>query len=148
MRAIVFLMTALLATSALAVEVQAFKVDDVIMQQQQIRADLEAGKGRYADFTASQRNDILRNQDMLFSLVRGKESSAELNEDQYMRVFTILESIEASVNKETDQALVCTREKTIGSNRTTRVCRTRAQMEAQRELARRQLNQGVDQLRR
>lgn len=138
----------LLAASAVAVEVQPFKVADVMMQQQQIRADLEARKGRYADFTASHRGEILRNQDMLFSLLRGKETSEELNEDQFMRVFTILESIEASINKEADQALVCTREKTIGSNRTTRVCRTRAQMEAQRELARRQLNQGVDQLRR
>ncbi|MCD9028987.1 hypothetical protein LDO26_12330 [Luteimonas sp. BDR2-5] len=36
----------------------------------------------------------------------------------------------ASKDKE-DERLICTREKTIGSNRTTRVCRTQAQIREQ-----------------
>lgn len=38
-----------------------------------------------------------------------------------------------------DDKMVCTRERTIGSNRLTRVCRTEAQIRAERERAREDL---------
>jgi len=136
------------ALAAVASEAVPFKVNDVLAQQQQIRADMVAGKGRYAKMPEQRRNVVLAKQDKLFLLLEGKQDSDDLNPDHYMEAFATLESIEAVINNADGERLVCTREKTLGSNRATRVCRTVAQMEAERELARRQLNQGVDQLRR
>jgi hypothetical protein len=42
--------------------------------------------------------------------------------------------------------MVCRRERTIGSNRVTRICRTEAQMEAEREMARDELDRGDMQM--
>ena len=136
-------------SSVLANEpLQAFVVKDVIEQQQQIRTEMVAGKGRYAGMPQNRRNDVLNKQDRLFRMLDGKETSDELSSDQHMKAFAELESIEAIINNEGEERLVCRREKTLGSNRTTRVCRTQKQIDAETELARRQLNQGIDQMRR
>jgi hypothetical protein len=149
MRAIGVLVITLFSVSlALASDLQPFKVKEVVEQQQQIRTEMMAGKGRYADMPSHRRSDVLNMQDRLFRMLDGKESSEDLSEDQYMEAFAALESIEAIVNNEGGERLVCTREKTLGSNRTKRVCRTQSQIDAERELARGQMNQGIDQLRR
>ena len=56
-----------------------------------------------------------------------------------MAAFNTLEWIEAAINDSDDDRLVCRRERRIGSNRMTRVCKTVAQIEFERERARSQL---------
>lgn len=149
MRTIALLVAVLLSVATVtAAELQPFKVSDVMAQQQQIRSEVQARKGRYADMPSNKRDEIIRTQDRLFLLLQDKETSSDLNADQHMRAFAALETIEALVNNQDDERLVCTREKTLGSNRVTRVCRTKAQMEAEREFARQQMLKGVDQMRR
>ncbi len=148
MRLLVVLIVSLFSTLAVAAETKPFQVDEVLAQQQQIRADVVAGKGRYANIPNQKRSELMAKQDELIVLLEGKQSSAELSQDQYAAAFNRLEWIEATVNNAEDERMICTREKTLGSNRTTRVCRSAAQMEEQRELARQQMETGNTQLTR
>jgi hypothetical protein len=65
-----------------------------------------------------------------------------------MKAFAALETIEALVNNQDGEQVTCRREKTLGSNRPTRICRTKAQLEEEREIARQQMLRGTDQMRR
>jgi len=148
MRLFVVLIVSLFSALAVAGETKPFQVDEVLAQQQQIRADVVAGKGRYANIPNQKRSELMAKQDELIVLLEGKQSSAELSQDQYVAAFNKLEWIEATVNNTDGERMICTREKTLGSNRTTRVCRTAAQLEEQREYARQQLETGNTQLTR
>jgi len=148
MRLLVVLIVSLFSTLAVAGETKAFKVDEVLAQQQQIRTDVVAGKGRYANMPNQKRSELMAKQDELMILLEGKQSSTELSQDQYVEAFNRLEWIEATVNNVESERMICSREKTLGSNRTTRVCRTAAQMEEQREFARQQMETGNTQLTR
>ena len=118
----------------------------IVNQQREIRADLMAGAGRYKQMPASKREQILKKQDDLLRMLEGKETSDDLSTDQQMAAFNSLEWIEAAINDEEGERMVCRRERTIGSNRITRICRTEAQMEAEREMARDELDRGDMQM--
>lgn len=122
------------------------EIAKIVTQQREIRADLMAGTGRYKQMPTSKREEILKKQDDLLRMLEGKETSDDLSTDQRMAAFNNLEWIEAAINDEVGERMVCRRERTIGSNRITRVCRTEAQMEAERELARDELDRGDRQM--
>ncbi|MEP6634281.1 MAG: hypothetical protein ABJA62_08745 [Luteimonas sp.] len=126
---------------AVGAEGTAFKVDDVVAQQKQIRADMLAGKSHYAAMPESKRDELVRKQDHLFAVLDGKQSSSDLSPDQYADAFNTLEWIEGTINNDDANRMICRREKTLGSNRTARVCRTVAQMELERERARVDMDQ-------
>jgi hypothetical protein len=148
MRLLIMLILSLCSALAVAGETKPFQVDEVLAQQRQIRADVLAGKGRYANMPNQKRSELMAKQDELTILLEGKQSSTELSQDQYTEAFNTLEWIEATVNNTDGERMICTREKTLGSNRTTRTCRTAAQMEAQREFARQQMDNSSIQNRR
>ncbi len=121
---------------------QTLEVDQIVSQQQQIRADVVAAKGRYGALPASKREQLLGKQDTLLSMLEGKKTTAELSEAQRIEAFNTLEWIESAINDEDAERMVCIREKTIGSNRFTRTCRTESQWAAARERAREHLSRG------
>jgi hypothetical protein len=121
---------------------QPLDIDKVVTQQRELRADLMAGSGRYKQMPASKRQQILKKQDELLRMLEGKETSDDLSADQRMAAFNSLEWIEAAINDEKGERMICRRERTIGSNRVTRICRTEAQMAAERERARDELDRG------
>lgn len=130
---------ALLLPMALHANPKPLVIEDIVSQQEQIRADVVAAKGRYADMPSHKRDALLSKQASLLRMLEGKQSAEELTEDQRMQAFNTLEWIEAAINNEDDQRMVCIRERTIGSNRLTRVCRTESQWAEARERAREQL---------
>lgn len=111
------------------------QLDAVRVQQAEIRAGAEAGKGRYKDMPAATRQALFAEQAKVLKLLEGKKVETELTENDKMQVFNALESIEAIVNQAEDERVVCKREKATGSNRLTSVCRTVAQMREDREAA-------------
>lgn len=121
---------------------QTLEVDQIIAQQQQIRADVVAAKGRYGALPASKREQLLSKQETLLSMLEGKQTTADLSEAQRIEAFNTLEWIESAINDEDQERMVCIREKTIGSNRVTRTCRTESQWAEARERAREQLSRG------
>lgn len=127
---------------AVAAGQKALDVEAIVSQQQQIKADVLAGSGRYADLPQRERDTLLAKQGRLLTIVEGKQSTDELPEAKRVEAFNILEWIEATINKQSDERMVCIREKTIGSNRMTRTCRTESQWAEARERAREQLSRG------
>lgn len=119
------------------------ETEAVLSQQAQIRADMVAGKGRFASMPQGKRDELINRQSLVIALLEGKRSTAELSEHQRLQAFNHLEWIEAAINGTPGDQMVCRNTRQTGSNRITKVCRTVEQIELERELARKQLmNQG------
>jgi len=142
MRSFVFvpLLALALATSAHAGPQQPLDLKAVATQQQQIRADILASGGKYRGLSTAKQEEVLDRSGKLLRMIEGKQSPEDLTEAERMQAFNTLEWIEATLNKEDGERMVCNYHKTIGSNRKTRVCKTAAQIERDREEARQQLS--------
>jgi hypothetical protein len=118
---------------------------EIVSQQQEIREEIQARAGRYKDMPGVKRESILKDQDRLFALLAGKHSIDELDAGQRVDAFNVLQSINAAINNKEDERVICEARKPIGSNRTERVCRSLAQIKADRDTARKgmQGNQGI-----
>lgn len=105
--------------------------EDILAQQREIRADIDARTGRYVDMPRSTRKAILADQDRLAELLEGKTDTSQLDPSGLDEVVSLLASINAAVTRTGDERLICTREARIGSNYLTRVCRTPSQIREQ-----------------
>jgi len=147
MRSLRFSLAAIVVALSMSAHAnQPLEIAKIVTQQREIRADLMAGTGRYKQMPTSKREQILKKQDDLLRMLEGKETYDDLSTDQRMAAFNSLEWIEAAINDEEGERMVCRRERTIGSNRITRICRTEAQREAEREMARDELDRGDMQM--
>lgn len=133
----------LLAAALLAMAGHAVAGDDVVArsgeilaEQRAIRADMDALKGRYADMPLVKREKIAANQDRLFALLEGTVDTSELDPADRTEAFNLQQAIAAAINDREDERIVCERIKRTGSHRVTRVCKSVAQMRAEREAAR------------
>lgn len=145
MRALVLailLMPCFGAMAANSSEPKPLEISDIVEQQKQIRADVTAGKGRYASMSRAQRSNLLAAQSEILSIIGDKDSVDDLSDQQRREVFNKLETIQAAVNNEESDRMICRREKTIGSNRVTRVCRTAEAEQLYREEARDRMLEG------
>jgi hypothetical protein len=140
--AMVALALAALLTAPAAFASKVLDLGAVHAQQTEIHEGLIARSGRYASLSAETRTSILSKQATLFKLLEGKQTADDLSEHQRLEVFNTLEWIEAAINGEQGERMICRREKTIGSTRVTRVCRTAADEERMKEEARRRMLEG------
>ena len=142
MRAKIFITTLVLSLIGFPVLAQreALEVGKIFNQQQQIRSGVQSGTGPYKDMPKNTRQQLLTKQDMLFSMLDGKTTTDELNEQQKIEAFNTLEWIEATINEAEDDQLVCERRQILGSNRKERVCKTMAQIKRDREDARNRID--------
>lgn len=137
----IWLLSLLLAAPAFAsVDRGVLQFDAIRSQQAEIRAAVEARAGLYKDLPSNTRSELLAKQSLLFRLMEGKQSTNDLSEEQRMEVFNTLEWIEAAVNNAEDERLICERRQILGSTRKERVCKTAAQLRAEREATREQLD--------
>lgn len=118
------------------------RVADIVSQQEKIRAEVAAGEGRYQDMPTERRSELLARQASVLRTIEGKDTTAELNEPDRVRVFNDLEWIEAAINDAEDERMVCEYTRTVGSNRKTRVCKTVAQKRREEEEARSIMSRG------
>ena len=109
------------------------KLDQIVTQQQEIRAGVIAGTGRYKDMPENTKTELLAKQGELLKLIDGKTDTAELNAHQSIEAFNLLEWIKAAVNSTDDERMVCRNERRIGSNRMTVICRTQRQINEARQ---------------
>lgn len=127
---------------AIAADSPSLDLDAVRAQQAEIRAGARAGSGVYENLPEAKRNELMARQDRMLTMIEGKQSADDLSEGQKLELFNTLEWIEATVNRAEDGRMVCEVRKILGSNRRERVCRTVAQIRAEREHAREQLERG------
>jgi hypothetical protein len=132
----------LAAISSTAIATKALDLDAVRSQQSEIYDGVTTGSGRFEHMPIATRTRLLEKQATLMALLEGKQSADELSEPQRLEVFNVLEWIEATINQTPDERMICRRERTIGSTRLTRVCRTAAEEERMKEEARRRLQEG------
>lgn len=139
--ACLFLTLAIAAPAALAGP-KPLPIGKVVAEQLQLRAQLEAGSGPMARIPSAQRIDMLARQQELLDVLGDKESVSQLSEAQQAFAHNTLAWIEAAVENNDDERMVCVREKALGSNMAKRVCRTLAQMRQAQEYAREEMMQG------
>ena len=138
-----------IATTTFASE-RVLQPEAVISQQQQIRTDLQAGTGAYAKLSPAKREALLAQQDRLLELLQPQTPPVALDEAQRAEAFAAIDAIQAAgtpavaVASNDDDTLVCKREKTLGSNFSTKVCRTKAQIRFDQENARGNLESGAE----
>lgn len=133
----------LAATTAFATPpATALQTDVIRSQQAQIKAGLDARTGAYKDLPAPARAQLLSEQAWVLGLIEGKQSTDDLDDAKKGELFAALGSIDAMVSKANDDRMVCQLQKTLGSNRKERVCRTAGQIRAEREAVRDQLDRG------
>ena len=142
MRAIAFVSAIVLSLTLTApaafasVDSRVLMLDDIRTQQHEIRDGVEARTGRYKDLSASQRSELLSKQARMLQTIEGKHSTDDLNAQQKTEVFNTLEWIEAVVNNDGEDRMVCERRPVLGSTRKERVCKTASQWREEREAAR------------
>lgn len=135
---LVLLLAGLFASSAMAATAP-LKLEQIKVQQEQIRSDVIAKTGRYRNMSESTRTELLSRQDQLLRMIGDKQDPNELSKAQRLQAFNTLEWIEAAINNAKDERMVCTRERQTGSLRTTTVCKTSKQIKDAHERARRQM---------
>lgn len=123
-------------------DVKPLELGEIVSQQTQIREQVLAGEGRYKDMPKETRDELLDRQSSLLEMIGDKRDPAELSQEQRLQAFNTLEWIEATINEEPEERMVCTRERRTGSMRVTRVCRTQRQIDEARDRARRQMVEG------
>jgi len=116
------------------------EVTAILTQQQEIRGEATARKGRYKDMKEGTRQELFANQEVVRHLLEGKTYTTDLPEHEQIKVVNALESIQAIVNKAEDERLICERHKPVGSHRTKTLCMTVAQRDAEQEAGRKQVN--------
>lgn len=133
--AALLLAAAPVAWSATSIDLKQ-RVDVIVAQQGRIREEVLAQKNGWEDVPATTRSQVLHDQDRLFELFQGKTVVGDLPADGQIEAANLLEDINAAVAGASDQRRVCTRERTVGSNFVHNVCRTMAEIHAEREAAR------------
>jgi hypothetical protein len=114
----------------------ALQLDQVRAQQTEIRQGVQSRTGRYRNLDENKRNQLLEKQDFVLRTIEGKQSPNELSDEAQMEVFNALEWIEAAINNNDGERMVCRMLRPTGSNMPTRVCKTEEQMRLEREHAR------------
>lgn len=139
-----FLLSATAAAADATAQQQPLAISAITAQQNQIRAEVQAGTGPYQTMPVQRRNELLSRQQKVLGILDGKRSADELTESERNEVSSDLEWITATTNSARDSArdehVICKTQRTLGSNRLERVCRTAAQMDEDRESARRSMD--------
>lgn len=106
---------------------------DILAQQQTIRADMKAKRGRYANMPRDAQKSVLSDQEKMEKLLEGKADTSQLAAADQAEVRRLTARIEATVNNNQEERPVCTQEARTGSNYVTRVCRTPTEIRARKE---------------
>jgi len=122
--------------SAAAAERASLQLDEIRKEQALIRAGIDQRTGSYKDLSAANRDQLLAEQHRLLGLIEGRRTAEELTEIQARQVNESVENIRGLLAQSDDDRLVCERRARLGSNRKERVCRTVAQIRADHEAAR------------
>jgi len=113
---------------------------EISAQQEQIRADIRSSEGDFRGLSTLERQQVLERSESLSRIIAGKQSWEELSDGERVSASETLDWIDVTLNQAKAPELVCSYEKVIGSNRKTRICRSAAHIESEREETRRLLS--------
>ncbi len=100
------------------------KVEDIVAQQTELRAQVAAKRGAFKNMHDGDRDRLMKQQDRLLQLLQGHRSIDELRVEERVEVFNHLQSVSAVVAKAEDDREVCERTRLVGTHRYQVVCMT------------------------
>jgi len=109
------------------------RVDEIVAQQQRIRASVTEAKDGWNAIPQDKRGELLTRQERMLGLLAGKQTLGDLNPTDQVEVVNTLEWIKALANNAEDDRQVCNRERETGSHRVTTVCQSVGSIRKQRE---------------
>ncbi|QQP94081.1 hypothetical protein [Lysobacter enzymogenes] len=119
------------AVASASGEPKPFDSAHVLEQQKQIRSDVDAGRGDYAKLEPAKRDELRSRQDRLGQLLQGRsydQLSASEREQAHQDLAWIAQAGgTVAAAAEPEEKVVCQRVRTIGSNRTEKVCKSVSQ---------------------
>jgi hypothetical protein len=118
----------------------AVDLEEVSVRQEQIRAEIRSAPDEFRGLSPSEQQQVLERSESVSHIIAGKESWGELDDAERASVMATLDWIDVTLDKAKAAELVCSYERVVGSNRKTRVCRSAAHIEAEREETRRLLS--------
>lgn len=115
--------------------------EEIRKQQLELREEVQAGEGVFKDMNAPERAELAGRQSRLLAMIEGKKDVSELQDEDQVVVFNLLQEINAKINDAEGDRMVCEYTRRVGSHRKTKVCksvsdRRRERMEAERDLQR------------
>jgi nucleoside phosphorylase len=118
------------------------RVDEIVVQQQLIRAEVKAVKNGWDEIPEQKRSELLGKQDGLLATLAGKDTVGELSESDQVEVANTLEWIKAVASNAEDERLICRRERPLGTNRVTTTCNSVAEIRHRREMTKDAMRDG------
>lgn len=116
-------------------------VSEILHMQKDLRSKLDNPTGEYSQFSEKDIAQMKHAQDDVFGMLSGVASLDQLNLDEKTRLSNSLDEIKAILLSNSDNRLVCHRERKTGTNLVTKRCETVAQREARSRDAREQMRE-------
>lgn len=110
-------------------------VEEILAQQKQIRADLQAGAEHYRYVEPIERRQVYTAQRQVFQILEGRTSLDGLSADEHIALFNALKRIEAALVKEPGDEMVCERARLAGTGRYEMACMTRRERDRRAQSA-------------
>lgn len=114
-------------------------IQQILQQQKEIQAALQAGDPAYRYLDPMRRREVYTAQRKVFGQLEGHQDISELSADQQLVVFNALEVIKSTLARRDGDEMICEREKLVGTNRYEMACMTKAERERRAESATRAL---------
>ena len=128
-------MPAVLAAEPSSGETAQPTVQQILQQQKEIQAALQAGDPAYRYLDPMRRREVYAAQRKVFSQLEGRQDISELGADQQLVVFNALELIKSTLARREGDEMICERERLAGTNRYEMACMTKAERERRAETA-------------
>ena len=110
-------------------------VQDIVKQQNQLRAQAMAGKGPFKGMAKRERDEMVTHQDRVLTMIGDRKDLDGMSTDQRTELYNELQWIDATLAKAQDERMICEQTRSVGSNRVQSVCMTAAQRERLRQRA-------------
>ena len=116
---------------------------EIRAQQLELREDVEAGRGMFEGMTAIDRRELVERQTRLLTMIEGKETVQDLDDNAQVEAFNLLQEISTAITQAEGEQVVCQSVQRTGSHRREKRCTTVAERRQEREEAQRALDKAM-----
>lgn len=126
------------------VDTSKLTVQDIVKQQTQLRSQVIAGKGSFRGMAKYERDEIVRHQDRVLTMIGDRKDLEGMSTDQRTELYNELQWLDATLAKAQDERMVCEHTRSVGSNRVQSVCMSAAERDRLRQRAQSELQKPVN----
>lgn len=119
-------------------------LSEIREQQLELRDEVADGEDIFQAMNDTERGSLMARQTELLAMIEGKQTVEELDDEDQVRAFNLLQEINAMVNSVEGDQMVCEYVRKTGSHRKTKHCATVAERREQREAAQQNLQETLN----